>query len=357
MIDNTVFINGILENLNDLVSQETLCEIKRRLNTYVDDYSIEQKKFSVAIRDAQPKAYKDFMVSKKIEGLSNTTLSSYKRCLEAFFEVVTYPIEQITSQTIQVYLYNYSKEIHGTSTSVPTNHTINQMQSILSSFFGWCADNGYIKNNPCASIGRVKFQKKEIDILTEEQTKQLFDATKTLKTYAEQKRAYTILEVFISTGIRVSELVNIKLSDIKWNAPVSGLIPIKIVSGKGNKDRTVFLTDEAAIAILDYMNLRNSDSEYLFVRTTNGNGQLTVRTVQNIVSTLGKKIGVESCHPHMLRHTVATEMAKNGTSINLVQRMLGHSSSSTTTEYYVKSQDKNLADEISKNMNQQEYKN
>lgn len=94
------------------------------------------------------------------------------------------------------------------------------------------------------------------------------------------------------------------------------------------------------------MQVRNSDSEYLFVRTTNGNGQLTTRTVQNIVSTLGNAIGVESCHPHQLRHTVATEMAKKGTSINLVQKMLGHVSSSTTTQYYVKAEDEQLAKEV-----------
>ena len=351
-METSVFINMLLENMNDLVSDDSLKEMKRRLNILMDDYTVEQKHFSVAIRNNQPDAFKHFLVTKKIDGLSDTTLSNYKRVLETFFNRVTFPMEQITSQTILKYLYSYATEIHGeSSNSVPTEHTIDQIRSVLSSFFGWCTDNGYIAKNPCKGVSKIKYQKKEIDVLTEDQTRRLLDATKFLKTYVEQKRAYAILEVFISTGVRVSELVNIKLSDIKWDAPVSGLAPVKVVAGKGNKDRTVFLTDEAGIAVLDYMQVRNSDSEYLFVRTTNGNGQITARTVQNIVSTLGNMIGVESCHPHMLRHSVATEMAQKGTSINLVQKMLGHSSSATTTEYYIKAEEKQLADEISKKLN------
>ena len=78
---------------------------------------------------------------------------------------------------------------------------------------------------------------------------------------------------------------------------------------------------------------------------------MTARTAQNIVSELGKAIGVETCHPHMLRHSVATEMASEGIPINLVQKMLGHSSSATTTEYYIKAEEKQLAKAISQKMN------
>lgn len=349
VIDNSVFLNGILENINDLVSDETLKEIKIRLSRYVDDYSIEQKNFSVAIRNNKPDAYKHFLVSKKIEGLSEKTLENYKSKLDVFFDTVTFPLEQITTQTIQVFLYNYSKEIHGYSDSVPSNHTMNQFQSVLSSFFGWCYGNGYITKNPCEGLNKIKYQKKEIDVLTEGQIKLMLEKCEDhtiFKTVVERKRAYAIIQTFISTGVRVSELTNLKINDIHFCRPNENVIPVSIIGGKGNKDRTVFLTEDAAIAILEYIQVRNSYSEYLFVRTTNGNGQLTTRTVQNIVSTLGNAIGVESCHPHQLRHTVATEMAKKGTSINLVQKMLGHSTSSTTTKYYVKSEDDLLAKEV-----------
>lgn len=347
MIDNTVFVNTILSEINDLVSDDVLKEIHRRLNMFIDDYSIEQKHYSITIRDTQPKAYKDFMVSKKIEGLSDATLKTYKDHLEKFFNTVTVPLDKITTQTIQIFLFNYSKEIHGVSTTTPSAHTLNQYQSILNSFFSWCENNGYLAKNPCKSLAKIKFQKKEIDILSETQIQELLkQCSIVFKNETEQKRAYAIIQTFISTGIRVSELVNLKISDIHFYTPIHDTFPVSIVGGKGNKDRTVFLTEDAAIAILEYMKVRYSDSEYLFVRTTNGNGQLTTRTVQNIVSTLGNAIGVESCHCHQLRHTVATEMAKKGTSINLVQKMLGHATTSTTTKYYVKAEDDELAKEV-----------
>ena len=352
VVDNSVFLNGILERINDLVSDETMKEIRLRLSAYVDDYQIEQKNFSVALRNNMPDAYKHFLVTKKIEGLSQKTLDNYKQHLDIFFDCVTFPIEQITSQTVQVFIYNYSKEIHGTATTTPSASTMRQFQSVLNSFFGWCADNGYISKNPCASLGTIKTQKKEIDVLSEEQMKKLLDASRNLNTDAESKRAYAIVETFISTGLRVGELVNIKLDSILWNSTIENMIPLKIENGKGNKDRTEFLTDEAAIAILDYLKVRNSKSEYLFASLTDENNMnpLTTRTVQNLISRLGKMIGVETCHPHMIRHTVGTEMAKKGTSIHLVQRMLGHSSAAVTTKYYVKAEEKQIAREVAEKL-------
>lgn len=347
VIDNSVFINGILEQINSICSQDQLVAIKQRLNVYVDDYYVTQKNYSVAIREEYPKAYRHFLVSKKLEGLSETTLKNYKSHLDNFFKVVTIPLEQITPQTIQSFLYQYSKEIHGNSaTCVPTGHTINQYQAILSTFFSWSYANGYVSENPCSVLKKTKYQKKEIDVLTEEQLKQIIDCAnhKDLRTRA-------IVQTFISTGLRVSELVNIKLSNFDWNVSSEKLISLKVENGKGGKDRTVFITDDCAIAILDYIQTRNSDSEYLFVRTTNGNGQLTTRTIQNIITELGNECGIDGLHPHQLRHTVATEMARKGTSINLVQKLLGHASSSTTTGYYVKAEYDLLEKEVKEKMN------
>lgn len=354
IIDNTVFINGLLEKINSVVSQEQLMSIKNVLNQYVDDYSIIQKHYSITVRqDEKPQAYKHFLVSKKIEGLSDTTIKHYKEKLDYFFKNVMIPVEEITSQTIQVFLYNYSKEIHGTSaTCVPTGHTINQYQAVLSSFFGWCKANGYITKNPCENLNAVKYKKKEIDVLTDRQVNEMIKCCDTISTNkVECLRAKAIVETFISTGVRVSELVDIKLSDFDWNVSNDKLVSLKIESGKGNKERTVFLTDNAVIAILDYVDVRNSDSEYLFVRTTNGNGKLTTRTVQNIITKLGNMIGVDGVHPHQLRHTVATELAKKEMPINLVQKMLGHTSSSTTTGYYVKAEEEQLEKEIQEKLN------
>lgn len=350
VIDNNVFINMVLETVNNYVSDEDLLKIRNSMNEIMQNYSVIQNKYAVSNPDEIPQAYKAFFVAKKIEGLSDATIKDYRIKMDAFFSEVKIPIENITPQTIQVYLFKKGTTANENG-EMPKAQTIRQIKSVLSAFFSWCKSNGYIDKNPCESIGRIKCQKKEIDVLTKEQIEKLRNASETFTDRTEQARAKAMVEILISTGMRVSEAINVRICDIDFNTNVYGLVPVKVVAGKGNKDRTVFLTTKAVSAITEYMKVRNSDSEYLFVRTTNGNGQITVRTAQNIVSTLGKAIGVDSCHPHMLRHSVATEMASEGIPINLVQKMLGHSSSATTTEYYIKAESKQLAKQISEKLN------
>ena len=350
-IETSIFINMILEEINSYVSMEELNEIRNKMNVLMQNYSVIQNKYAVTTSSDIPDAYKHFFVAKKIEGLSEMTLDDYKRKIDMFLNSVKIPIENITSQTVQVFLFKYGATPSSTTNHVPSGQSVRQMKSVLSAFFSWCKANGYISKNPCESIGRIKCQKKEIDVLTKEQIDNIRNACRTFRNRTEQARASALVELLLSTGMRVSEAINVRISDIDFNANVYGLVPVKVVAGKGNKDRTVFLTNKATTAVVEYMKVRNSESEYLFVRTTNGNGQMTARTAQNIVSELGKTIGVESCHPHMLRHSVATEMASDGIPINLVQKMLGHSSSATTTEYYIKVEEKQLAKAISQKMN------
>ena len=350
-IETSIFINMILEEINSYVSMEELNEIRNKMNILMQNYSVIQNKYAVTANNDIPDAYKHFFVAKKIEGLSETTLDDYKRKIDMFLNSVKIPIENITPQTVQVFLFKYGTTPSSTTNHVPSDQSVRQMKSVLSAFFSWCKANEYISKNPCESIGRIKCQKKEIDVLTKEQIDNIRNACRTFRNRTEQARASALVELLLSTGMRVSEAINVRISDIDFNANVYGLVPVKVVAGKGNKDRTVFLTNKATTAVVEYMKVRNSESEYLFVRTTNGNGQMTARTAQNIVSELGKTIGVESCHPHMLRHSVATEMASEGIPINLVQKMLGHSSSATTTEYYIKAEEKQLAKAISQKMN------
>ena len=350
-IETGIFINMILEEINSYVSMEELNEIRNKMNVLMQNYSVIQNKYAVTTNNDIPDAYKHYFVAKKIEGLSETTLDDYKRKIDMFLNSVKIPIENITSQTVQVFLFKYGATPSSTTNHVPSDQSVRQMKSVLSAFFSWCKANGYISKNPCESIGRIKCQKKEIDVLTKEQIDNIRNACRTFRNRTEQARASALVELLLSTGMRVSEAINVRISDIDFNANVYGLVPVKVIAGKGNKDRTVFLTNKATSAVAEYMKVRNSESEYLFVRTTNGNGQMTARTAQNIVSELGKAIGVETCHPHMLRHSVATEMADMGIPVNLVQKMLGHSSSATTTTYYIKAESRQLAKQISEKMN------
>lgn len=326
-MENNSFIKGFLAKINSEVSNTQLQRIEVLLNEYVTNYDIQVRQNQIACVETIPDALKAFLVSKKIEGLSDNTLKDYSKKLSIFFEWIKFPIVEITTQDIQVFLFKYSQGYTTVSA-----HSMAQFQTVLNSFFEWCTNNGYLSHNPCASIGKIKYEKKEIDVLTEDQVKKLISSCDTTRDKA-------IISLLATTGVRVSELVSIKLSDISFDTSEDTYAIL--IKGKGNKERYVFMTTECALYVLDYIQVFHIQDKLFDIST---------RTVQYIVEKCGEKIGICGLHPHTLRHTVATELASKGTSINLVQKMLGHASSSTTTKYYVKSEYKQLQKEISEKL-------
>lgn len=135
-----------------------------------------------------------------------------------------------------------------------------------------------------------------------------------------------ILTLLYSSGLRVSELVNLIVKDIDFEERTI------LIRGKGDKDRVVLFDKNAKPLILEYLNLRNASSKYLF---TNRRGNpLTTRYVQIMIKKYGEKAGItKKVTPHVLRHSYATHLLKNGVDIRVIQQLLGHSSLSTTQIY------------------------
>lgn len=135
-----------------------------------------------------------------------------------------------------------------------------------------------------------------------------------------------ILTLLYSSGLRVSELVNLIVKDIDFEERTI------LIRGKGDKDRVVLFDKNAKLLILEYLNLRIIDSKYLF---TNRRGKpLTSRYVQIMIKQYGEKAGItKKVTPHVLRHSYATHLLKNGVDIRVIQQLLGHSSLSTTQIY------------------------
>ena len=136
-----------------------------------------------------------------------------------------------------------------------------------------------------------------------------------------------IIEMLYATGVRVSELVNIKYSDIDYNNR-----RIR-VCGKGNKERIVYFGEYALDALNEYTSTHKKN-EQGYVFTNSKGGALTDRGVRYIIEKLMNKLSVKvHVTPHVLRHTFATDMLNNGCDIKIVQELLGHSSLRTTEIY------------------------
>ncbi|HUS25751.1 MAG TPA: site-specific tyrosine recombinase/integron integrase [Nevskiaceae bacterium] len=203
----------------------------------------------------------------------------------------------------------------------------------LRSFLKYCAKRD-IGALPPEKIELARTKRKQVTFLNEEELKRLFDQPDTDKLAGLRDRA--ILELLFSSGLRVSELVGLDRDHINLKRREF------MVRGKGQKDRPIFISPEAAKWLTAYLDQREDNTRPLFVRYSgrkqvdlSGNfHRLTARSVQRIVSGYALLAGItKQVSPHTLRHSFATDLLMNGGDLRSVQAMLGHSNIATTQIY------------------------
>lgn len=254
---------------------------------------------------------------------SSDTVNSYEEDLVEFFNFLDKEdinVLKLTYDDIRFYLMELDSKKNKAS-------TVSRKLSSLRGFYKFLINKDYINNNPFALIKSPKKEKKLPRFFYYNELEEMFNSIDITTSLGQRNRL--ILEVLYASGIRVSELVNIKISDINDET-------IRVI-GKGNKMRIARIGDYAK-EILDlflsdgYIELNKYNSEYLFL---NNNGKrLTTRGVRYILdeiiknTTINKKIS-----PHMLRHSFATHLLNEGCDILSVQELLGHESLTATAIY------------------------
>lgn len=254
---------------------------------------------------------------------SNDTIDSYEEDIIEYFdflEMEELELLKVEYDDIRFFLIGLDKKHNKAS-------TVSRKMSSLRGFYKFLMNNGYINNNPFTLVRMPKKEKRLPRFFYYNELEELFLVPDLSSELGQRDRL--ILEVLYASGVRVSELINIKVSDINDEE-------IKIL-GKGNKERITRIGDYAK-EILDiylsdgYRKLNVSNSCYLFL---NKNGKkLTTRGIRYILdkiiekTTIGKKIS-----PHMLRHSFATHLLNEGCDILSVQELLGHESLSATSIY------------------------
>jgi integrase/recombinase XerC len=260
-------------------------------------------------------SYLKYLVEEK--KYSPLTTENYKKDLELFFRFLKNsdfkdPIDVKIIRKFLAFLYEkkYSKK------------TISRMISALRGYFKFLYKNNQINENPMLLISNPKKETKLPNFLYYDQLTSFIEYVQTSKF---NKRDYLIVELLYSTGIRVSELVNLKLTDIDIEGQ---MIRVK---GKGNKERIVIFGEVAKKAIIEYIeNERKSSSEYLILNSNNQ--KITTRGVEYLFEKYNQKSKM-NITPHTLRHTFATHMLNEGADLKSVQELLGHENLSTTQVY------------------------
>lgn len=270
--------------------------------------------------------YKHYL---KIErGLSKNSIDNYEfdiKKLMDYLEFHNISVSPVTilHTTIQEFIYDISKQVNARSQS--------RIISGLRSFFGFLVFEDYRADNPLDHIESPKIGRKLPDTLSEDDINDLIKAIDLSKPEGERNRA--MLETLYSCGLRVSELTNLKLSDLFFD---EGFIK---VTGKGDKQRFVPIVKSAQNYINTYRNdIRNhikiapEHTDTLFLNRRGR--QLTRAMIFTIIRQLAEKIGLQkTISPHTFRHSFATHLLENGADLRAIQLMLGHESI-TTTEIY-----------------------
>ncbi len=268
------------------------------------------------------------------DGLSNNTVLAYKHDLLNFKGFVE-SFKQTISKTA---LQNYLAYLNDNKLSARTQA---RRLSSLKHFFRFAIDKGLIETSPVQGIDMPKLAKSLPKSLSDKQMETLLSLDEGSKE-PSSLRSRAIIEILYSTGIRVTELALLKVSDIEKN-------PLKTlrVTGKGNKHRLVPLSSRALETLEKYIKLArpqfiSGDDTWIF--SSRQGKPLTRQRLFQIVREAGLKASID-LSPHQLRHTFATHLLENDADLRAVQLMLGHSDL-TTTQIYTHVVDDKLRDTL-----------
>lgn len=312
------------------------------IDVILGDFEIQNRTTEIALlqEDRNEYLFKKFLTAKIVKGCTDRTIEFYQNTLKFVFDRLHKTADNVTTDDIRFYLAIRQKKDGVTKT------TANNELRVLSSFYQYLQVEEIVLKNPTLRIEKIKEDKKKKSAFTEIEVEKIRDATR-------NARERAIVDVLLSTGCRVSELVGIKIADINGDK--------LIVHGKGGKDRMVYLNAKAVVSVQKYLRERKDNNPYVFCggffckndkekmnmyqcskkgewyknpQLVSENRATDNGTVEQLMRKLKRRSGIEcGCYPHKFRRTCATMALRRGMPIEQVSKMLGHESVETTQIY------------------------
>lgn len=252
---------------------------------------------------------------------SGHTIVNYKLDLQDFNKFLAgTALEKVDYLTLRKYLAVLKEKGLG-------SRSVGRRLSALRSFFRFLSREGYIKTNPILMLSSPKLDKHLPSFMTEEEVSKLIESA-----FAKNEkdllglRDRAVLEVFYSSGLRISELAGLNLEDVDF---ISGIVKIR---GKGKKERIAPIGEAALTAIRKYLDRRKKQADAVFLNKNSR--RITTRGIRNIVVKYLRVAGIKpGVSPHTFRHSFATHLLNRGADLRTVQELLGHANLSTTQIY------------------------
>lgn len=285
----------------------------QELWTILDHYNISG---SVTTTQTLAEACDSFLLAKHSEGVSKCTYANYKYSLRLLCEYAhsNLPEKQPAAFTVED-IRAYVLFLRETKSQKETS--VSQNIGIVKNFFTWMEGEGILTKNPIKNFN-MKRKKGQRHALTSEELENVRNACQTLREQA-------LLEFFLNTGCRVTEVATLRMQDVNFNRNSA------VVFGKGSKTRTV-LFDQTTADLLQKYQQSSQNHEYLFSFDKYPYAPLTSFGIENIIRTLGERAGIK-LYPHLLRHTFATLALEKGMELTSIQKLLGHDNIATTQIY------------------------
>ncbi len=251
---------------------------------------------------------KKLEIELKISQSSDYTIRNYLEANKKFLDYIKKSPEQVSEEDIKLYL----AEEHSQSSAMSVILFLSALKYAYSNI---------LKKDPTINIKRPKREKRLPTVLTKQEISQLLETAKSFK------KSWLMISLLYACGLRVSELVNLKVKDLNFEEKIGN-----VRQAKGKKDRIFNIPDFLFKHLSKQASKQQkAGQEYLF---SGPKGKLSSRNIQKIVSLASKRAGIKKpVHCHTLRHSFATHLLENGTDIRKIQELLGHSDLSTTQIY------------------------
>lgn len=318
-MDEIKLKDDLMARLARELERPVLQVIDGALSAVLRDYEVCKKETGLSTEVMTWPEYDIFMSRMIFGGYSKSTIRQYSSFLRELLVYVGKPVQEITGDDIVACLNAYAeaRQISGS--------TKDHKRLICSSFFAFLHDRGYISRNPMATIDPIKYVAEVREALNSREVEKMRIAC------GENIRDNLVLELFLATGCRVSEVVGMRVEEIDLE---NGCVK---VLGKGQKERIVFFSDRALEYLERYLEGRQTGAVILSLRAPHQG--LKKNALENVIRAIAKRAGIaKRVFPHLLRHTFATRALNKGMPLPTLCDIMGHASTETTRIYAKNSQ-------------------
>lgn len=311
------------------MKQELITEVLQQMLPYLDNEQLKHLKqtmersllkYEVTTSGVESKEDNNadivtaFIAAKRIEGCSEKTLRYYQTTIDAMVASIDKNIRSILTEDLRSYLTEYQAKKQSSRV------TIDNIRRILSSFFAWLEDEDYIIKSPVRRIHKVKTVSSIKETYSDEELEKMRDN-------CETPRDLAMIDMLVSTGMRVGEMVLLNRDDINFSEREC------VVLGKGDKERIVYFDARAKLHLQEYLDSRTDNNPALFVTLRSPHERIKIGGIEHRLREMGKRLDITKVHPHKFRRTLATMAIDKGMPIEQLQRLLGHQRIDTTLQY------------------------